>query len=228
MIVFGLLSSVSSILTFITLRLGFHASATLFAATGSSNWPSPNSPSRSSCAPTGPSATQAKDRARTGRSEPLTAQRTHPRTAPQNRPYSSYAASYVTLCIPPSSRAVENIRYVRLCGWPGWLPTARPNEHSVAMAGRASVRDRSSGRWRFARAPIAEPARTGILAVTPKVGRSGLAVRHGHIRARAPRLPAEVRKGPSGRFGSHAPRLSRSVWYADAAARPVRRYLARC
>ena len=31
MIVFGLLSSVSDILTFITLRLGFHASATLFA-----------------------------------------------------------------------------------------------------------------------------------------------------------------------------------------------------
>ena len=56
MIVFGLLSSVSDILTFITLRLGFHASATLFAAVGSSNRPSPNSPSRSSCAPVGPSA----------------------------------------------------------------------------------------------------------------------------------------------------------------------------
>ena len=41
MIVFGLLSSVSGILTFITLRLGFHASATLFAAVGSSNRPSP-------------------------------------------------------------------------------------------------------------------------------------------------------------------------------------------
>jgi P-type Mg2+ transporter len=34
MIVFGLPSSVSGILTFITLRLGFHASATLFAAVG--------------------------------------------------------------------------------------------------------------------------------------------------------------------------------------------------
>ena len=32
MIVFGLLSSVFDILTFITLRLGFHASATLFEA----------------------------------------------------------------------------------------------------------------------------------------------------------------------------------------------------
>src|SRR6266446_1200977 len=71
----------SGILTFITLRLGFHASATLIAAVGSSNRPSPNSPSRSSCAPTGPSATQGKDRARTGRSESLTAQRTRPRTA---------------------------------------------------------------------------------------------------------------------------------------------------
>jgi len=59
MIVFGLLSSVFDILTLITLRLGFHASATLFAAVSSFNRPSPNSPSRSSCAPTGPSATQA-------------------------------------------------------------------------------------------------------------------------------------------------------------------------
>jgi hypothetical protein len=32
MIVFGLLSPVSGIITFITLRLGFHASATLFAS----------------------------------------------------------------------------------------------------------------------------------------------------------------------------------------------------
>jgi hypothetical protein len=70
MIVFGLLISVFDILTFITLRLEFHASATLFVAAGSSNRPSPNSPSRSSCTPTGPSATQGKDHARTGRSEP--------------------------------------------------------------------------------------------------------------------------------------------------------------
>src|SRR5439155_1612003 len=48
----------------------------------------------------------------------------------------------------------------------------------------------------------------------------GLAVRHGHIGARAARLPAEVRKGSSGRFGSHAPRLSCSVWYADASSSP--------
>jgi len=39
MIVFGLLSSVFDILTFITLRLGFHASATLFVAVSSSNRP---------------------------------------------------------------------------------------------------------------------------------------------------------------------------------------------
>jgi len=64
-----LLSSVSDMLTFITLRLGFHASATLFAAVGSSNRPSPNSPSRSSRAPAGPSATRGKDRARTRQSE---------------------------------------------------------------------------------------------------------------------------------------------------------------
>jgi len=68
MIVFGLPSSVSGILTFITLRLGFHASATLPAAVGSSNRPSPNPPSRSPCALIGPSTTQGKDRARTGRS----------------------------------------------------------------------------------------------------------------------------------------------------------------
>jgi hypothetical protein len=41
MIVFGLLSSVFDIPTFITLRLGFHASATLFVAISSSNRPSP-------------------------------------------------------------------------------------------------------------------------------------------------------------------------------------------
>jgi hypothetical protein len=60
MIVFGLLSSVFDILTFITLRPGFHASATLFVAVSSPNRPSPNSPSRSSCAPAGPSAAQGK------------------------------------------------------------------------------------------------------------------------------------------------------------------------
>ena len=54
MIVFGLLSSVFDILTFHP-PLGFHASATPSAAAGSSNRPSPNSPSCSSCAPTGPS-----------------------------------------------------------------------------------------------------------------------------------------------------------------------------
>ena len=85
MIVFGLPSPVSGVLTFITLRLGFHASATLPAAVSSSDRPSPNPPSRSPCAPTGPSATQGKDRPRTGRSEPLTAHRTHPRTAAPSR-----------------------------------------------------------------------------------------------------------------------------------------------
>jgi len=60
MIVFGWPSSVFDILTFITLRLGFHASATLLATVGSSNRPSPNSPSRSPCAPTVASATHGE------------------------------------------------------------------------------------------------------------------------------------------------------------------------
>ncbi len=56
MIVFGPLSSMSGILTFLTLRLGFHASATLLAAAGSSNRPSSsNSPSCLSRASAGPS-----------------------------------------------------------------------------------------------------------------------------------------------------------------------------
>src|SRR5216683_1109389 len=56
MIVFGPLSSMSGILTFLTFRLGFHASATLLAAAGSSNRPSSsNSPSCLSRASAGPS-----------------------------------------------------------------------------------------------------------------------------------------------------------------------------